>query len=127
MVAAARSLLYLLAVALSPACSVATAAERDWQEPWCEAQGGVPEVSLPDRTRVDCVTATHAVEVDWARKWAEAIGQSQHYATMTGLKPGIVLLIDGDNDARFVTRLRRTTDFICPKTTIWLVDTSISP
>lgn len=65
------------------------------------------EVVLWDRTRVDMVTATHAIEVDWADKWAEAIGQALYYADLTRKKPGIVLLVrDPNEEARFIYRLQ---------------------
>lgn len=47
---------------------------------------------LQDGTRCDCITATHAIEFDFAHKWAEAIGQSLHYAGLTGKRAGIVLI-----------------------------------
>ena len=34
---------------------------------------------LPDGTRCDCLTDTHAIEFDFGSNWAEAIGQSAHY------------------------------------------------
>lgn len=41
------------------------------------------EFVLPDRTRIDCLSATHAIEVDFWDNWYEAIGQSLHYALWT--------------------------------------------
>lgn len=35
-----------------------------YQQKWCEAQKGQVEVVLPDGTRCDCVTDTHAIEFD---------------------------------------------------------------
>jgi hypothetical protein len=49
--------------------------EKWYQEEWCEARKGQVEVVLPDGTRCDCLTATHAIEFDFADGWAEAIGQ----------------------------------------------------
>ncbi len=60
---------------------------------------------LSDRTRVDCLTATHAVEVEFAPKWAEAVGQSLHYASLTGKRAGIVLVLRSSRDSRHLTRL----------------------
>ena len=34
------------------------------------------EVRLPDGTRCDVETKTHAIEVDWAHKWYEEFAQS---------------------------------------------------
>jgi len=59
--------------------------ERDYQDEWCT---GKKEAVLEDRTRVDCLTDTHAIEIEFANKWKEAIGQSLHYSLMTGKKTG---------------------------------------
>lgn len=84
---------------------VAVAGEADYQLPWCEAAGGVAEYVLPDHTRVDCLTATHAVEFDFAPKWAEAIGQALYYASQTQRKAAVVLILQERKEERFVRRL----------------------
>jgi len=63
--------------------------ERYYQELWCKDKG-VVEYRLMDRTRVDCLTDTHAIEFDFASKWAESIGQALHYSAMTGKKAGAI-------------------------------------
>ena len=68
--------------------------EASYQRAYCSAHGGVEEYVLSDRTRVDCLTDTHAIEFDFADKKYEAVGQSLHYAVMTNKKPGIVLILD---------------------------------
>ena len=68
--------------------------EVSYQHAWCSAHGGVEEYVLADKTRVDCLTDTHAIEFDFADKKYEAVGQSLHYAVMTNKKPGIVLILD---------------------------------
>lgn len=63
------------------------------------------EVTLWDRTRVDMVNDTYAIEVDWAPKWAEAIGQSLYYAEVTKLKPAIILLVKNKTtESRYIYR-----------------------
>ena len=47
--------------------------EKWYQERWCRERGGQIEVVLPDKTRCDCVTVTHAIEFDFGSNWAEAI------------------------------------------------------
>ena len=79
--------------------------EKYYQNEWCAANNGHAEVVLPDGARVDCLTATHAVEFDWAKKWAEGVGQARHYAAVTGRR-GAVALIVGPRDERFVKRLQ---------------------
>ena len=39
--------------------------EKWYQEKWCQAHGGQVEVVLPDGTRCDCLTDTHAIEFDF--------------------------------------------------------------
>lgn len=68
--------------------------EASYQQAWCNARGGVMEYENRDKTRVDCLTDTHAVEFDFANKWAESIGQALHYGIMTGRKPKVVLILD---------------------------------
>ena len=80
--------------------------ERHYQDAWCKAQGGQTEYVLPDKTRVDCLTDAYAVEVDFAQKWAEAVGQSLHYASWTGRRAAVVLIVS-PGDTHLVKRLRR--------------------
>lgn len=80
--------------------------ERWYQEQWCASVNGTAEVTLDDMTRCDCLTQDHAIELDFARKWAEAIGQALHYGNLTGKKPGIVLIIENDDELRYLERIR---------------------
>ena len=68
--------------------------EESYQNAWCSIHGGVTEYENEDKTRVDCLTKTHAVEFDFANKWAESIGQALHYGLMTDKKPKVVLILD---------------------------------
>ncbi len=68
--------------------------EASYQNAWCSANGGVTEYENKDFTRVDCLTATNAVEFDFANKWAESIGQALHYQLMTGKKAKVVLILE---------------------------------
>jgi len=77
------------------------ALEKDYQVKYCT---GNTEIVLPDRTRIDCLTETHAIEYDFGKKWAEAIGQSLYYAMHTGKRAGIVLIIS-PKETRFLDRV----------------------
>ena len=76
--------------------------EREYVAQYC---AGDAEFILSDRTRVDCLTAEYAAEFDFAPKWAEALGQSLHYAYMTGRNPVIYLILESKKDMRFVNIL----------------------
>ena len=65
-----------------------------YQHAYCSAINGIEEYQLPDKTRVDCLTNTHAIEFDFVNKWSEAIGQALYYGLITGMKPKVVLILD---------------------------------
>lgn len=79
--------------------------EADYVDEYCPQLGGQIEYVLEDRTRVDCLTDTHAYEFDWCKKWAESIGQALYYSKMTGRSPAVVLICNTD-EKRFVDRFR---------------------
>lgn len=79
--------------------------ERWYQQQWCNDQGGKMEYVLPDRTRCDCLTATHAIEFDFGPKWAEAIGQALYYSLQTGKRAGIVLILERPKDMKYWIRM----------------------
>jgi hypothetical protein len=87
----------LLSVLLFPVLSLYES-ERFYQDKYCQ---GIKEYVLSDRTRVDCVTDTHAIEYDFAKKWAESIGQSLGYAFETNKKAGIVLMVEDSSDYKY--------------------------
>ncbi len=93
--------------------------ERDYQREWCLPRGGRMEVVLPDKTRVDCVTATHAIEFDFAKKWAEGTTQAIHYARMTGLLPGLVLICRHPKDKKKLRQVKLNSDFYNLNIKIW--------
>ena len=85
--------------------------EKWYQSRWCNDKNGQSEVVLKDRTRCDCLTEDYAIEVDFPKKWAEAIGQSLHYARMTGEEAGILLIMENESDERYLRRLNETIKF----------------
>ena len=91
--------------------------EKWYQDRYCD---GIKEYRLSDRTRVDCLTQTHAIEFDFGYKWAEALGQSLHYALKTGRKPGIVLILKQE-DFKYLDRLKNLTAFYHLPVKIWVI------
>jgi len=85
--------------------------EKHYQEHWCKDHGGVTEYVLVDKSRVDCLTDTHAIEVEFAPKWKEAVGQALYYSIKTNRKPGIVVISENpESDAKHIKRLRTVTE-----------------
>lgn len=96
--------------------------ERDYQNEWCARYGGRVEVVMKDRTRCDCLTSKYAIEFDFASKWAEAIGQSLHYARLTGKRPGIVLICRKDSDSLKLKILKENIRFYNLDVTVWNIN-----
>lgn len=107
--------------------------EADWvkkiwhvldEQPNIKLLTGV-ERRLWDKTRVDILTDSLAIEVDWVQKWPEAIGQSCWYAINTSRQPGICLLVeDFTKQARFIYRAQVVIERY--NIILWLVDTTKS-
>jgi len=95
--------------------------EKDFQAAGCKGQ---IEYKLPDRTRVDCLTDTHAIEYDFANKWPEAVGQSLWYAFQTNKKAGIVLIYKKPEDVRFYHKLMSVIAQNALKIDVWVIDPS---
>ncbi len=101
-------ILFILFIFSAPLLAKREHPEKWYQELWCREQGGQIEVVLPDGTRCDCVTATHAIEFDFGSGWAESIGQGLHYSAMTKKKAGVVLILETMKDRKYWIRLNTT-------------------
>lgn len=96
--------------------------EKYYQEIWCNNQGGMIEVYFSgDRTRCDCLTDTHAVEVDFADKWAQSIGQALRYSRNTKKAPGILLIIEKQEDWIKYESLRKDIEYWGLPITVWTI------
>lgn len=94
--------------------------ESYYQARFTEILHGQKEVVLDDRTRVDIVTDTFAIEVDFAYNWAESIGQSYHYGKKLNKKAGILLIVNGMLEDRFIQILMPHA--IELNITVWVMD-----
>ncbi len=83
--------------------------EKDYVNMYCT---GIKEYVLPDKTRVDCLTEEYAIEFDYAKKWAESIGQSLYYAKKTGKRPAVAIITNGENDLKYIQRIKDTDEEI---------------
>lgn len=99
--------------------------EADYVNHYCE---GKIEHYIPNNGWIDCLTETHAIEYDFSYKWREAPGQALFYSAMTGKKPGIVLIIDPEDNGRYLKRLETTINEIpckpsqCPAIKVWTIE-----
>ena len=116
------SALCIYAIGLSGFCAHCYP-EKTYQAHWCGLNKGKQEVILFDKARIDCVTGPHAIEFDFASKWAESIGQALYYAHVTGLKPGIVLILENpQKEQKYLARVNA----VAKKygITVWTMKTS---
>ena len=84
-------------------------------------EDATPLFLLPDRTRCDCVTDTHAIEFDFGSGWAAAIGQSAYYSIHTRKKAGIVLILETMKDRKYWIRLNTTIEHFNLPIDIWSI------
>ena len=84
------------------------AAEKDINEKWCIANGGITEYRTKDGTYVDCLTDTYAIEVEYDYNWKESIGQTLHYAETTGKQPAILFIKRKLSKKDYLQELKRT-------------------
>lgn len=94
--------------------------ESYYVDKWCSDRGK-QEARMPDGTRCDCLTATHAIEFDFGPKWDEAIGQSLNYALQTNKRAGIVLILRSEKDYRYWIRLNTVIDYHKLPIDTWLI------
>ena len=82
--------------------------EKYYQRIFCSKFNGILEYTLRDKTRVDCLTSTMAVEVDFSTKWAESIGQSLYYSKMTHKRATVLLILENpQKDIKYLQRLKK--------------------
>lgn len=96
----------LLLACATPVAAAHLYREKEYQQYFCTQMAGTTEYLLDDSTRVDCLTVDYAIEVDFAPKWAESVGQSLYYALRTGKKPGVLLVLEDEDDSRYIARLK---------------------
>ena len=80
--------------------------EKVYQEAWCNYLGGELEYRFDDDTEVDCLLNHYAVEVEFAKRYMQATGQANHYARKSGLKSGILLILEKESDVKYWHNLK---------------------
>ena len=85
--------------------------EKEYQQKWRSVHGGQLEYVLNDCTRVDILQPEYAIEVEFAPKVYESIGQAFYYASKTGKKPAVVLIMENpERDQKYLKRLKAVSE-----------------
>ena len=102
-----KKILLMIALILFSVSMFSQTKQREsyYQHEFAVKMDGRTEVRLMNGTRADIVTDKYAIEVDFGAKWAEAIGQSLSYGIELDKTPGILLVISGEDEIRFLERL----------------------
>ena len=117
-----KKLLLVLILSISSFASYAIENEDYYSKKFCNEMSGQPKYHLKDLSSngeeitssyPDCLTDTHVFEVDWAEgmKVYEAIGQSLYYSSVSGKKPGILLLIRKENSEKHIEKVQKVNKF----------------
>lgn len=106
--AMAYGALMMLVLGAEPA--TAPRPESHYRDRLAAVLDGKAETRLSDGTRCDVLTDDLAIEVDFGHRMYNAVGQSLHYAAVTGCEPAIYLVVRDDADARWAPRCRRLCD-----------------
>ena len=99
--------------------------ESDWQVAFNDkVTHGKMEAETPTG-RIDILTDTHAIEVDHARNYRAAIKQALQYAGATQKKPGIAIIMDGNQDTLQAIEAAK---LLCKESgvTFWLINEYVS-
>lgn len=77
--------------------------EKYYQQKYCLGQ---IEYMLYDRTRIDCLTDTEAIEFDFAEKWPEGLSQALYYGLVSKKKPALYLIKESNKDQKYINRAK---------------------
>jgi hypothetical protein len=83
---------------------------------------GKTQQYLSNKRYADIITDTFAIEVEFANKFPESIGQALDYSMITYKKAGIVLIVNGRNDDKYVDELMEIIYYHKLQITLWLID-----
>jgi hypothetical protein len=85
--------------------------EKEYQSKWSKDHNGTMEYVLDDCSRVDVLLPDYVVEFDFAPKVYESIGQAFYYASKTGRKPAVVLIIENpEKEQKYLNKLKSVSE-----------------
>jgi len=116
-----KKLLIIFVLLLASLTSYSQQLERYYRNGFATIMNGQQDVRIPSTgRRVDIVTDTFAIEVDFAEKWSQSVGQTLYYSEKLNKKAGILLVVNGMFDDRYVKRLMSVA--YKHNITVWIMD-----
>lgn len=94
--------------------------EKYWVNALSERLNGATEVTIP-HGRVDILTQQIALEVDFLQKWHEGLGQAIHYASVTGRKGALALILPAQTQNHSNHSLIEIISELCDKSGVRLI------
>ena len=80
--------------------------EAEYKKEWCAKYNGAVDYKTQDKTTVDCITDTHAIEFEYGKNWNPAIRKSRQLSMSVGKTPGVVLILENSKDEKYLYKLR---------------------
>jgi len=78
--------------------------EKEYADKIQKILGGERE-HIVEGGRIDLLTEEYAFEIERAHNWKNSIGQALWYSVQTNRKPGIILILENDEDNKYLIRL----------------------
>ena len=83
-----------------PAFAKSLKNEAEYKKEWCAKYNGEVDYKTHDKTTVDCITDTHAIEFEYGKNWNPAIRKSRQQSMSVGKTPGVVLILENSKDKK---------------------------
>jgi hypothetical protein len=115
-------ILALLLASLTCYAQLPKQLEKYYTNKFATIVNGKTQQYLPNKRYADIITDTFAIEVEFANKFPESIGQSLDYSMITYKKAGILLIVNGRNDDKYVDELLEIIYYHKLQITVWLMD-----
>lgn len=93
-----------------------------YKKKWCNNYQGRIDAPMPDKTSCACQTDNNAVEFAYADSWHNAIGLTLYNGMQTGIKPGLVLIIENKSDEKYLDRCKNTIEKFKLPIDVWAYD-----
>ncbi len=95
--------------------------EKWLQDKWCREHKGTTNARLNDSSRCDCLTWKNGIKIQFKpENWMDTLGTAMNYSMRTGLRGGIVLIINEKKEKSYWIRLKTTIKYHELPIDIWL-------